>query len=268
MDALVYTLPARELVPTGTVFGPDLILLKLTPAPGTRRPLGLVHTLEVVQRMREALLSRSNDLPGGIQPLLSGHDATGAPLFRPHLAISPIASVGQPGANGRLTGMALTLPAATSEGDQRLVLGAIRQIRRLALGRLGLWNVSPAWGEKPEAWTAHPAGATHWSTVTPLAYDAHPKGPGDLEAMIARACAHVGLPAPRTVIVTQVSIHIGTPPAHAFPRLRRKDGHERRHSHVILTFDQPVVGPLLLGAGRHRGYGLFRPLPDHGSSHS
>jgi CRISPR-associated protein Csb2 len=34
--------------------------------------------------------------------------------------------------------------------------------------------------------------------------------------------------------------------------------------HATLTFEQPVEGPVLLGAGRYFGLGLFRPLRDHG----
>jgi hypothetical protein len=40
----------------------------------------------------------------------------------------------------------------------------------------------------------------------------------------------------------------------------RKDGSERRHTHAILVFDEPVRGPVLIGAGRYRGYGFCRPL--------
>ena len=34
--------------------------------------------------------------------------------------------------------------------------------------------------------------------------------------------------------------------------------------HAILIFSEPVVGPVLLGAGRYRGYGLCRPLRGRG----
>lgn len=79
-------------------------------------------------------------------------------------------------------------------------------------------------------------------------------------ARLLELSAALGLPQPREVIVTPVSAHLGTPPAHAFPRLRRKDGSERRHTHAILIFDEPVCGPILLCAGRYRGYGLCRPM--------
>jgi hypothetical protein len=35
--------------------------------------------------------------------------------------------------------------------------------------------VRPPLNLKAETWTAHPMGATRWSTVTPVAFDHHPK---------------------------------------------------------------------------------------------
>jgi CRISPR-associated protein Csb2 len=90
-----------------------------------------------------------------------------------------------------------------------------------------------------------------------VAFDRHPKTNDGVECrreaagIIATAC-----------IVTAVSAHLGVPPARAFSRLRRKDDSERRHSNVILQFDRPVREPLLLGAGRYRGYGMCRPIRD------
>jgi hypothetical protein len=69
-----------------------------------------------------------------------------------------------------------------------------------------------------------------------------------------------GLPDRREVIVTPVSRRPGTPPTFACPRLKRKDGGHRRHTHAILVFDEPVCGPSVIGAGRYRGYGFCRPL--------
>ena len=40
----------------------------------------------------------------------------------------------------------------------------------------------------------------------------------------------------------------------------RKDGSECRHAEVILVFHEPVVGPLLLDAGRYRCCGLCGPI--------
>jgi CRISPR-associated protein Csb2 len=70
----------------------------------------------------------------------------------------------------------------------------------------------------------------------------------------------IGLHRPRELVKALVSAHLGVPPAHVFPQLVRKDGGERRHAHAILVFEQRVVGPVLIGAGRYRGYGVYRPV--------
>jgi CRISPR-associated protein Csb2 len=102
--------------------------------------------------------------------------------------------------------------------------------------------------------------------VTPIVFDRHPKARDkahcqqETAGMIAEACTRIGLPIPREVIISQVSGHLGVPPSFAFPRLQRKDGSERRHTHAIVVFDEPVRGPILIGAGRFRGYGALRPM--------
>jgi CRISPR-associated protein Csb2 len=60
-------------------------------------------------------------------------------------------------------------------------------------------------------------------------------------------------------VAAPVSMFIGCPTARSFPNLQRKAGGNIRHTHAIITFKEPVIGPVLLGAGRYRGYGLCRP---------
>lgn len=264
----------------GTVLSPHPAVLTLECEDGPYRHLDLASVLAVVTRWREALLTQGNGLPDRARELLSGHDREGAPLEGPHLAFLPLAFVGHEHADGRLLGMGLTLPTDVSPDDRRSTLRAIGKVRHLAIGRLGRWKVaaetsaSPTWNLRPQVWTAHPHGATHWSTVTPVVFDRHPKAheraeyQREIAAMIATACTRIGLLEPREVIVTQVSAHPGVPPASAFPRLRRKDGSERRHAHAILVFDHPVCGPIVVGAGRYRGYGFCRPLHPEGRAES
>lgn len=161
-----------------------------------------------------------------------------------------------------------------SADDRRHALRAVARVRRLLLGRLGTWQIGPVtaarppWNLRPETWTAHPGGATHWATVTPIVYDRHPKTDDrvayerEVAAMIAQGCVRIGLPEPRQVVVTPVSAHLGVPLANTFPRLRRKDGSERRHVHTVVVFDRALRGPVVLGAGRYRGYGVGRAA-DH-----
>lgn len=266
--------PDQLQVP-GTVFSPHFISLRLEAENSRHRALDLASTLAVAARWREAILSHCNGESETMRSLLSGHEDNGAPLKDPHLAFVPLPFIGHEHADGHLLGMGLVLPAGIDRDTRRDALRVIGQVRRLKLGRLGVWKVVPVaesrppWNLRSEAWTAHPEGATHWSTVTPIALDRHPKAKDkvahqrELAGMIAKGCERIGLPKPREVIITPVSTHLGTPPAHAFPKLKRKDGSERRHTHAILVFDDPVCGPILIGAGRFRGFGLFRPLVHH-----
>lgn len=258
----------------GTVFSPNAAVLTLAHETGPYRHLDLACVLAVTQLWREAVISQSNDLPIELRELLSGHARDGRPLELPHLAFLPLAFVGQPHADGHLLGWALALPTGLTPANRRLALAAIGQVRRLTLGRLGTWTVAPQSLARPpstlrmETWTAGPEGAARWSTVSPVVLDRHPKSKErasyerEVVATIAASCARIGLPEPRHVIVTPIAAHMGVPPAHAFPRLRRKDNSERRHTHVILDFGQRVRGPIVLGAGRYRGYGFLRPLRD------
>lgn len=262
----------------GSVFSPHLVVFTLERRDGPYRHLDLASTLALTDRWREALAKHAADL--ALSPeahhLLTGHTPGKSPLQTVHVAFLPLASVGHPHADGRLPGIALALPEGMSPEIRTEVLRAAARVcapaNGLVLGRLGAWDVQPLSMVRPletlraAAWTAHPTGATHWSTVTPIAYDQHPKAKDKTEyfaeaaEMIRAGCKRIGLPRPREVVVTPVSAHLGVPPAHAFPRLRRKDGSERRHTHAILAFDEPVLGPVIIGAGRYRGYGLCRPM--------
>jgi CRISPR-associated protein Csb2 len=266
-----------EVAVPGTVLDPHLIVRILERVDGPYRHLDLVAVLSVTQRWREAILSQSNDAPEHIRELLSGHERSQAPLDRPHLAFVPLAFAGHPHADGRLLGMGLTLPRGLSPADRRAALRVIGRVNQLVLGRLGVWRLAadtssqPVWNLRPATWTSHPEGATHWSTVTPVAFDRHPKSKDrasyqrELAAMIAESCVRMGLPEPREAIVTSVSAHLGVPPSHAFPRLKRKDGSERRHAHAILVFGERVCGPVVIGAGRYRGYGVARGISEKGA---
>ncbi len=144
-------------------------------------------------------------------------------------------------------------------------------------------------------WTALALGPKNkidpccWATVTPIVFDRHPKDPKktwtaddppavraekqatywteakqyweDVESMIAEACMRIGLPRPIEVVARPASHFVGVPASGHMPRMLRKDRTKKRQTHAVIRFDTPVVGPVLLGAGRYRGYGLCRPLP-------
>ncbi|MBM3881897.1 MAG: type I-U CRISPR-associated protein Cas5/Cas6 [Verrucomicrobia bacterium] len=263
----------------GSLCSPHLAVFTLEREDGPYRSLDLTCTLALTDRWREAMASHACDLSPEAQSLLTGHAPDRSPLQTAHVAFVPLGFVGHPHATGHLPGIALALPDETLMPPEirRDVLRVASRVCKegLKLGRLGAWKLAPSTMARPldtlrpATWTAHPEGAMQWSTVTPIAYDHHPKAKGKAEylaevaAMIAAGCERIGLAHPREAIPTPVSAHLGTPPAHAFPRLRRKDGSERRHTHAILIFDEPVRGPVIIGAGRYRGYGLCRPMEVH-----
>jgi CRISPR-associated protein Csb2 len=147
------------------------------------------------------------------------------------------------------------------------------------------------WALQPETWTAHAKGADTWASVTPVVLDRFPKRDRvknradwsvEVAEIIREACVRIGLPRPVGVDIDTTCWHVGSPRAvGTHRRLREWDslGPEREASlgdgfppypakgtnasrpqvHAWLRFSEPVVGPILLGAGRYRGYGLFKP---------
>lgn len=157
----------------------------------------------------------------------------------------------------------------------------------LTMGRAGVWRVElvdddPRVGLQQEKWTGRTngenCGSLLWATVTPIVFDRHPKESWsdadppraraekqaaywkDVESMIADATERIGLPRPAEVTASPDSVFRGAPSAGCMPRMLRKNDTQRRQTHAVIRFDQQVVGPVLLGAGRYRGYGLCRPL--------
>ena len=171
----------------------------------------------------------------------------------------------------------------------------------LTLGRLGVWTLHKSdWSERrgalqPAAWTAYPGGATTWASVTPVVLDKFPKADrvnaqgawrDEVTGIIAEACKRIGLPEPEWIDIDTTSWHRGSPRAIAkHRRLRGPSTPDQRTDaplgggfpcypakgtraprvqvHVCLRFAAPVVGPILIGAGRFLGYGLCKPCKEN-----
>lgn len=264
-------LPEPEPIP-GSCFDPRLVVLILE---GPR--LSLTSTLKLTAAVRAAMLSAC---PQPIPEWVSGHTPVGKPTTQPHVACLPLPFVDHPHADGRLSGLALALPdehqldlaeaAAILEPWLRDEHGLPASIR-LYDGRWLEQRASLEIRENPpaslraEPWTRP---ARRWASVTPVVLDRHYDGPDKWERAaegVKDACERIGLPRPLDVLLHSVSLVKGAPRASEFPRLTRKsDGGGMHHVHAVLLFEHPVRGPVILGAGRFRGYGLCRPLPQGG----
>jgi CRISPR-associated protein Csb2 len=266
--------PTEESVPhvASSRLCPAILPLALERVESSYRFLHLLDVLEVCDGLRKVLSRSRGDLDPDLAVLI-GESAKGRPSIEPKVAFVPFASVGHPQAYGRLLAMGLALPKNTTPTQRRHLSAALERIPKegIALGRFGTWRLEPhAEGALPhsllpEFWTGHPNGATDWATVTPIVLGGEVTESTAFytktDRTIRLACRHEGLPEPCEIIVTPVSAHFGTPPADAFPCFQQQ-GTKRHHRHAILIFPEPVCGPILLGAGRHLGYGLCRPMAE------
>jgi CRISPR-associated protein Csb2 len=280
-----YSKPPCEPVSAGartTAFSHELIVLRRT-AGG--RPLGLESTLLLTEALRCVVMRACPDPP---PEWISGHQGPdGPPSQRPHLAFLPLAHVGRQHADGRLMGMALAVPRDVPDDEQRRCLspflfdeqtGALRETR-LTLGQRGVLDLKLADDEQrprtlqPEVWTSSQPmePSDTWATVTPIVLDRYPKerGPArradEIDQIIAASFNSLWEdrtnPVPIVKIVaTSSPLFAGVPHARDFPPLRSgPNGGARFHLHALIIFAEPIVGPLMVGAGRYRGYGLCRP---------
>ncbi|HVX23557.1 MAG TPA: type I-U CRISPR-associated protein Csb2 [Acidimicrobiales bacterium] len=246
----------------------------------------LRQSLDIARVVRKALISHA---PEPVHEIVSGH-APGrpgertAPTTSPHLAVVPLPNVGNQRADGRLLGIGLILPRDVSLDGRKAVQSAVRRWQETNNGLLRIGDVEVCrfeevtdeavpWGLQPGRWCRP---TVEWASVTPIALDRHP---GDLRSerrdrrtraeeeartAIVRACVYAGLPEPAEVEVRLDTPWRGVPPLRRFAPFRTGAGKGplvRCSVHARLWFDEPVRGPVLIGAGRFYGYGLFAPVP-------
>jgi CRISPR-associated protein Csb2 len=254
------TRPAREA--PQCVFD-QMIVLRRDAGPRA----SLRSALSVVSSFRNAVLKLA---PQPVAEYLSGHAPESTPenpvrSERSHVSLVPLPFVGAPHATGDLMGVAALLPATLTNKERAICWDVVSKIENLQMP-WGRWEVSVADAEEnrrallPDTWT-RPHDL--WATVTPFVFDRYPKDPygEEAERIVREAFLRVGLPEPREVVLHYNPWHIGVPKASAFPAAAARPGKPQRyHCHVLARWARPIRGPVVAGAGRYYGYGLFRPL--------
>lgn len=250
----------------------------------------------VAKALRETIMSGYAEigLRDAIPAAVSGHAPDGAPFAAPHLAVAPLAFLGWPHADGRALGFALIPPGEgallddpdfqkavkavaswnETEGRRELALTANGFNLRFAIAReAGLRSLDPA---------PYLGPARRWESATPIVLDRHLKAKSseaferELMDLIAAACRNIGLPEPARIRLSdggegfaiaagKHSAVAGAPSAYPSGRTPRWTGwrlpkslESRRLSHAVIAFDEPVSGPVIIGAGRFCGLGLCR----------
>ncbi len=258
----------------------------------------LLSTWQITEVLHKTLLSRWNDHGAEFGPIpgwLSGHEAPSSPgaAAEPrrqgrHLSLFPLPFVASDHADGHILGLALAMPRHTDAGvdaaTQRLQWLRMKNALFGEGAPLFLHALDGSWemelephseltrnrfsrsGLQSHRWTR---ASTTWDSVTPVILDRHPKPSfgRDPEAwaasctdIISASCERLGLPRPVAVDVEIASHLQGVPAASAFAAPAPRHGRPPRfHVHASMRFAAPVKGPLLIGAGRYRGYGLFLP---------
>lgn len=253
-----------------SVFDPRIIVLGIK-----GRHLPLQATLKLTAALRGLLMGACLEQPP--PEWFSGHLADGKPASAPHLALTPLPFTGSEYADGRIMGLGVVLPVGLESQDAGHCLGAFLHDSSTGLPREhalfdGQWvecRVEVETRERmpknldPDTWTR---ASRVWASVTPVVLNRHFDGRDKWKRAaesVKDACGHIGLPHPREVLLHPVSLVEGVPHAREYPQLERKNGGGRRsHSHGVLVFDEPVRGPVLVGAGRFRGYGFCRPVDE------
>jgi CRISPR-associated protein Csb2 len=101
--------------------------------------------------------------------------------------------------------------------------------------------------------------AERWATVTPIVLPGHLNGRG-LERrqtkLVLKSLAHAGIMTP----VSEVSLQLEPifPGGERASRYRVPEYLQQfTKTHAVITFSEPVIGPLVIGAGRYVGLGLM-----------
>jgi len=273
--------------PAASCFDSDLMILSIEEAP----KLGLESTLKLSGAIRKKI----HDVdPGRTSPeWLGGHKADGSPTDQPHLATVPLPFVGHPHADGHLLGVAIAFPREVPRRERAMALRGsfqrshdlqdwvlnlqLNNFRRLTtpntphceIQLLREQRLNPPRTLRAETWTSP---CTVWETVTPIVLDRFPKKDRieerqawneEVAGIIAQSCRNVDLPEPSAIYIHHNAFLRGVPKSRpergGFPTMQSRDGKPSRYQiHARIEFNQPVAGPVILGAGRFVGYGFCR----------
>lgn len=210
------------------------------------RPLSLSRAADAADALRRAVLARLGD---AAPALAHGH---GVAARQPHLAWLGLPNLGL-FARGELLGLALAVPVGADPIERAACVRALLAADHLMLDgrRVDLGRPTRALSLAAATWS-RPGRV--WASVTPVVLDRYPKRGRAAEDELARSVELAGYPTPARVEWRQESA-LPFPPARVF-RLRRPG---RLYGHAIIEFVQAQRGPLLIGAERHFGLGLFLP---------
>lgn len=218
---------------------------------------------------------------------LSGHQPNGRPTQNTaHIAFWALPFVDAEYADGSIKALATTIPRAASADAANALYKAVGKWEGLSR-RNDAYPLALSVDSKivkarrikaqdqdclataiPARWTRP---SKTWATATPIALPRHPKGLNHsnpekrnrawerAEGIVVQACENTGLPQPIQIDIGAAPYVRGVLPSQRYPSMA-KNGNRHTMLHARLTFSHPVIGPLALGSGRFRGWGLMTPI--------
>ena len=214
----------------------------------------------VTALFKEAILNQYQRIHGEPPPILHGHgfNENGYDIAR-YLALPDI---GYQWSRGRIHGLALWMPPGCDVTVRQMARDAAFTLRQLSGRGLDV-SVAPREEDEPRPLASHPRRwlrrSRGWVTAFPAIHER--RRVLDLSE-VARWCRHAGLPKPaafrsaRTPLVAGgldlAPVEVNRPGRPALP-----------YSHVEIRFVQAIQGPVVIGSGRQRGFGLCVPVDDN-----
>lgn len=207
---------------------------------------------------KKAVLSQYQRIFGDPPAVLHGHGWTGKGYELARFLALP--DVAFRHSRGRIHGLALWLPPESNTAERRSTRGAAYSVRRLVGDGIDV-SVAPRHANRPLA--AQPrrweSESREWVTAFPAIHERH--GTLDLDE-VSRWCRHAGLPAPIAFRATRTPLVRGAVDL-APVEVHRRGRPRLPYCHLALRFADPVRGPVVIGSGRQRGFGLCAPLDSH-----
>lgn len=237
----------------------DLVILRFLDA---RPPGHLVATF--CEALRRQIMGQTRD---PLPPALHGHGLPGVP----HVAYLGLPFAGFEHADGQLFGLAVAIPGMDPQ-ERRQILRGVLGSDPMAPTSLMVPGMHERFElvyapDEPLPYSATEARWTRpssqWVSVTPLVLDRFPKRDRIREAVV-QSLVGAGLPEPNGVEVSTEPLIPGAVRLRPDQLPRRCKG--RLYRHVRVRFEQQLEGPVLAGAGRYFGVGLFAPELDGGAS--
>ncbi|WP_395826416.1 type I-U CRISPR-associated protein Csb2 [Elstera sp.] len=231
---------------------PDAVAYRLLP--GCRPPKDQAPA--VAAAIRAAVMSLARDATGGVPLLFSGHLAGPGPARLGNHRHIYLAVLDRDG-DGLLDEVRLIAPwrvdrspgveGADPAADRAVFARVAAQLRIVRAGAQGVLLLAAPKPLPPET-------SAIWTSLTRYRPTRHPRGKADAASFIADdvrlELTRRGLPPPVDCGVRRIVWQGGV------------------SAHLILSFANPLTGPILIGRDAHQGGGLLCPAPAHGPEHA